>query len=329
MAMLNPNLERLTVHVCGQMESAALEGWCKSFKHLTRLELNAPFLVREEAWIQFLQAKGPQLKGFLITNAPRFNKQCLDTLIKASHDLTELRLSELTTMDDEWLQGIATLKGLTSLDLSSDRSGRYSLTSDATVGLLNSIGKNLTLLNLNANEELDDTVLNEGIALYCNSLENLELMLLPLLTDEGISTFFKTFPRSNHLTRLNVSRCHLLESSSLHSLLKHSGPTLEVLNINGCKGIGEDALSTIAEKAPRLVELDVGWCREVNDLVIGNLLKGRESKLRQLKCFGCNRITQNCPRRVSAHDTISHCSYFFISQAGVTVIGVETDVRRH
>jgi DNA repair protein RAD7 len=298
MAMLNPNLERLTVHFCGQMESAALEDWSRSLKYLTRLELNAPFLIREEAWVHFLRAKGSQLKGFLITNAPRFNKQCLDALIESAPDLTELRLSELTTMDNLWLEGIATFKSLTTLDLSSDRSGRKSLTSEATIDLLNSIGKNLTLLNLNAIEELDDTVLNEGIALYCNSLKYLELTLLPLLTDEGVSTFFKTLPRSNRLTHLNISRCHLLESSSLHSLLEHSGLTLEVLNINGCKGVGEDALSTIAEKAPRLVELDVGWCREVNDLVIGKLLKENESKLRKLKCFGCNRITQNCPRKV-------------------------------
>jgi DNA repair protein RAD7 len=303
MAALNPNLERLTLHMCGQMDSPVFVDWARSFKHLTRLELHAPYLIREPAWLTFLRARGPQLTGFLITNAPRFTQDCLNALIETAVNLKELRLSEFIEMKDSWLEGIAQFTGLTSLDLSSDRSGRISLTSQAVVELLKAVGQNLTLLNLDGNEELDDTVLTEGIALYCAVLENLSLSLLPLLTDEGVAALFTALPRTNELASLNFSRCHEAGSLALRAMLKHSKDTLQSLNINGCKETDEDALSLIGQAAPKLTDLDVGWCRNVNDLVMGSFLRPKRgtTNLKTINCFGCNRITQNCPKMVRLH----------------------------
>lgn len=313
MSALNPNLQRLTLHMCGQMESTVLDDWSKSFKKLTRLELHAPFLVREPAWINFIRAKGPQLTGFLITNSPRFTQECLDTLVESAPDLNELRLAEFTKMNDSWLEGIAQFTSLTSLDLSSDRSSRISLTSQPVIELLKSVGRNLALLRLDANEELDDTMLLDGVALHCTALETLSMSLLPALTDEGVAKFFDKLPLTNELTCVNFSRCHEVSSLALRAILKHSRATLQSLNINGCKEVDEDALNLIGEAAPRLTELDVGWCRNVNDLVIGSILlpKRGMTELKTINCFGCNRITQNCPKK-----------------AGVTIIGVETDISR-
>ncbi|PVF98871.1 RNI-like protein [Serendipita vermifera] len=313
MAALNPNLERLTLHLCGQMESPALENWSRAFKNLTRLELHAPYLIHEETWVTFLRAKGAQLSGFLITNSPRFSRQCLDVLIETAPNLKELRLSELTKIEDSWLEAIAQLTALTSLDLSSDRSGRNSLTSPAVVDLLASIGKNLTLLNLSGHEDLDDLILKDGISKHCVTLDTLVLSLLPLLTDEGVATFFKELLRTNRLVHVDMSRCHELSSAALQSLLRHSGLTLETLNINGWKDVGEEILILISEQAPKLVDVDLGWCRNVNDLVIASFVKRDKGNkvLKNLNCFGCNRITTNCPKR-----------------AGLNIIGVETDILR-
>jgi len=300
MAALNPNLERLTLHMCGRMDSSVLHEWTKSFRHLRRLELHAPFLIREEAWVTFIRAKGPQLTGLLITNAPRFTHDCLDALTETAVNLTELRLSELTKMEDSWLKGIAQFTRITSLDLSSDRSGRISLTTDGVIELLKAVGGNLTLLNLDANEELDDKVLVQGIALYCTALETLSLSLLPSLTDGGVAACFDSLPRTNLLTSLNFSRCHEVGSSALRAMLNHSKDTLQTLNINGCKDVDEEALSLIGQVAPKLSELDVGWCRNVDDLVMSSLLmpKRGETNLKVINCFGCNRITHNCPKKV-------------------------------
>jgi DNA repair protein RAD7 len=102
------------------------------------------------------------------------------------------------------------------------------------------------------------------------------------------------------LTSLNFSRCHGVSSLALRAMLKHSKDTLQSLNINGCKETDGNSLSLIGQEAPRLTNLDVGWCRNVNDLVMGSLLwpKRGATKLKTINCFGCNKITQNCPKKV-------------------------------
>ncbi|KAG8777714.1 hypothetical protein FRC15_011162 [Serendipita sp. 397] len=308
MAYLNPNLEQLALHMCGRMESRVLGHWAQQsqLQHIKRIELLGPFLVREEAWKLFLREKGPQLTGFLITNAPRFTRECLDILVENASQLQELRLAEVNQIEDSWLEPIAQLTSLNNLDLASDLSGRKSLSSAAVIDLLKAIGGNLALLNLNGHEDLEDDALTEGIAGNCQRLEELYLRLLPMITDAGVATLFKDLPRTNRLTRIDMSRCHGLSSLALTALLDHSGATLTFLGINSWKDADEMALNGIGEKAKKLVELDIGWCRNVNDLVIGSLLKPKKGRtqLKTLSCFGCNRITNDCPRQVrSDNDT--------------------------
>ena len=46
-----------------------------------------------------------------------------------------------------------------------------------------------------------------------------------------------------------------------------------------------------------LVNVNLGWCRGVDGFVIKSLLDGCE-RLEEIMCYGCNRVTQNCPRKV-------------------------------
>lgn len=313
LAYFNPNLERLTLHLCGRMETPTIEHWSTSLPNLKRLELIAPFLVRDDAWLKFIRSRGPHLTGFLITNVPRFTRECLDALIEHAPQLQELRLSDIIKFEDSWLEPLAQLTNLTSLDISTDRSGRVILSSAAVVELLKSLGRNLALLDLSGHEDLEDAVLTDGIAANCKSLTDLSLSLLPLITDEGIAAMFKQLPSTNQLVRLDMSRCHGAASLALAALLEHSGHTLVSLDINSWKEVDEDALKLIAAKAPNLSTLDVGWCRNVNDIVIGSLIKADQTgttALKRINCFGCNRITNNCPKRI-----------------GVSMHGVESDVR--
>ncbi|KAG8791199.1 hypothetical protein FRC17_008786, partial [Serendipita sp. 399] len=189
--------------------------------------LLGPFLVREDAWKLFLREKGPQLTGFLITNAPRFTRDCFDVLIETAPQLEELRLAEITKLEDSWLESIAQLTNLVTLDLSSDFSGRTSLSSTAIIELLRAIGSNLTSLNLSGHEDLEDNALNEGIAENCEGLEELHLRLLPMITDAGVAALFKALPQTNRLSRVDMSRCHGVSSDALSALLNHSGGSPE------------------------------------------------------------------------------------------------------
>jgi len=330
MANLNPQLERLHLHCCGQMDSSVLQYWSKptTFRSLARLELFAPYLVRAEAWQTFLTSKGPQLTGFLITNSPRFDEACMLTLVQNCTKLEELKLSEIGKMKDSWLEYICRLELLRSLSLSRPTE---SLTDKPVVELLGIIGARLEHLDLSGNDELTDVLLRNGVGKNCTSLQSLALSGVTELTDEGVAAFFKQWtqdegtaymakntedgmdvdrPITNRpLSSINLSQNPELGTDALLALLLHSGPDLLKLSINGWKSTEEKSLGAIAKYAPKLEELDVGWCREVDDFVVGKLLgiaqkdEDRRSagcvNLKELRLHGCNRVTNACPTRVS------------------------------
>ena len=330
MANLNPQLERLHLHCCGQIDSSVFLYWAQptTFRSLTRLELFAPYLVRIEAWQAFLTSKGPQLTGFLITNSPRFDEACMLTLVERCTKLEELKLSEIGKLTDSWLKHLYQLTLLRSLTLS--RSAE-SLTDQPVVELLGKIGARLEHLDLSGNDELTDVLLQDGIGKICTSLQRLALSGLTQLTDEGMALFFNQWkqdegesykakntedsmdvdlPVTNRpLASIDLSQNPVLGTNALLALLQHSGPELLKLSINGWKSTEENALNAFTMYAPKLEELDIGWCREVDNFVVGRLLgmshrdEDRRSagclNLKVLKVHGCNRVTSACPTRVS------------------------------
>jgi DNA repair protein RAD7 len=104
------------------------------------------------------------------------------------------------------------------------------------------------------------------------------------------------------------------------------GPTLSTLNINSWRETTAESLENIAS-ARELRILDVGWNRALDDFVIKAIMEGCP-KLEEIKCFGCNRVTAKCPRKV--------CLPFFVGlqirradwslghQMNVNLTGVES-----
>lgn len=151
LAGLCPSLQTLHLSLCGQMSSASLLALAK-LRHLRRLELYAPFLVRADAWAAFFQRMGERegggLEGLLVRNSPRLDEKALEALVKYNPGLRELRLSQvekcasalpscvevsrgrspaltprpsppsLPPVSESWLPTIAKLKHLTLLDIS-------------------------------------------------------------------------------------------------------------------------------------------------------------------------------------------------------------------
>jgi len=154
-------------------------------------------------------------------------------------------------------------------------------------------------LNLSGNKNLTDAFLTDGIRAHTRVLETLKLANLELLTDEGVAHFFTTWSRSKKtlpLECIDLSRNHQLSTTSLDALLLHSGPRLENLNINAWKATSQEALMNISKHAPRLVKIDLGFCREIDDFIIKALMEECE-RLKEIKCWGCNLVTGAFPRK--------------------------------
>ncbi|KAH6899224.1 DNA dependent ATPase [Coprinopsis sp. MPI-PUGE-AT-0042] len=317
LALLNPNLTHLRLDFCGQLDDKAFKAFATSLPSLKRVELLGPFLVRVAGWKAFLKAH-PDLEGFLVTQSPRFDLECTQELVKHCKNLKELRMKEFALMSDAMLEEIATMgEGLTYLDISCP--GKESCSEPAVVDLLAEIGGTLQGLDVAKHDLLSAHFLYEGLIPHCHNLETLSLSHLVELKDEDVAKFFTEW-ENPALVQLEMARIHELKDNALEAIMKHSGNSLEVLNINGWKEVSEPALRTIGRLGKEIKKLDVGFCREVDDFLVKAWLEGEEvngvvrggcKNLQELKVWGCNKLTDKCPRR-----------------SGLAIHGVETHIIR-
>lgn len=307
---LNPNLTELRLDYCGRTTDEVLAHWETALPNLKRLELLGPFLVKAPAWQSFFRAH-PSLEGFLITQSPRFDLDCMCALVESCKNLQELRLVEIGLMQDSFLEPLHNLAGtLSSLSLASPGSTMNidPLSEDALIKLIAAVGPGLTHLDLSYNADIGDQFLFKGLKPHTRKLKSLRLEHCLELTNAGVAEFFDAWVTTAQkagvepnppLERINLSRNHGLGSDALIALLEHSGPGLTHLNINEWKAASQDSLQTIAERAPNLHTLDIGFCREADDSVIKALLDSCQT-LSEVKVWGCQRLTVACPRKVSS-----------------------------
>lgn len=292
LASLNPGLESLRLDLCGRIENSAFKHWESHLPMLTRLELNGPFLVGCDAWKGFF-ASHPQLTGLLVTESPRFDLACMESLASECPNLVELRLSRVGKMSDEFLEHVGTFDYLRSLELSYPAK---SLSTEAVVEVLAKVGSRLTHLDLSGNDLLTDDVLTEGLIPNIRLISSLSLNSIGELSDQAVGDFFGA-TQNIAFHKISMFRNFDLADKALEGLLAHSGRSLTELNINNWKSVSNDALMTIGPRALNLTKLDIGWCRNVDDFVIKAILDGCPN-ITDISVFGCNKLTDNCPRKV-------------------------------
>jgi DNA repair protein RAD7 len=329
---LNPNLTHLRLDYCGQIDDVAMKTLTTSLPSLVSIELLGPFLVRVSAWNAFLSAH-PNLTTFKITQSPRFDITSMQALADScGPNLVQLRLKEVGKIDDEFLDIIQSkFPSLEELDISDPGE---SCSQSAILRLLESIGPQLRLLDLSRHASLKDSFLKEGLHAHTGKLRHLTLSHLPELTDKVVGEFFSGWDANPPLNSLTMARNPDLGTEALNGVLEHSGRGLEYLNINGWKDTSADALHAIAKLAPEITKMDVGWCREVDDFVVKDWLEGDANngvpgcgRLKEIKVWGCNKITVNCRRKVSLAPCLGilFCSLMHL-QPGVNMIGVESQI---
>lgn len=277
------------------MDDTVASAWAASLPNLKRIELLGPFLVRPPAWQTFFRAHSG-LEGFLITQSPRFDIECMRVLVESCPNLKELRLKEVGKLSDEFLECIKPLSGqLTYLDLSYP-GDPAALSERAIIDFLEAVGSGLDHLDLSGHADVTDALLFQGIKPHVLSLTTLVLANTPDLTDAGVGEFFGNW-KAARLSTLDLSRNQDLADVALKALLAHSSEDLTHLNINGWKSVSEDALKLIPKSAHVLRKLDVSWCRSVDDWFVKSVLE-RCEYLEELKVWGCGRLTENCARKV-------------------------------
>ena len=248
----------------------------------------------------------------------------MSALASNCRNITELRLKEIGKLDDTFLPYISSLRRLEQLDLSSPST---SCSEDGLIALLEKRGARLTHLDLSNHDELGDDFLKCGLQEYALNLISLSLDNLPALTDEGVAMFFRTWQPSV-LTTLSIARAPNVGAQALPALLDCAGSTLSTLSINSWRETTSEALEKIAS-ARELRMLDVGWNRAVDNFAIKAIMDGCP-KLEEIKCWGCNRVTAECPRKVGLPSSVGvwarRANLWLDSQMNVNLTGVESYV---
>lgn len=177
------------------------------------------------------------------------------------------------------------------------------MSDEAIIDILNSVGSGLKELDLCRCIGLTDAVL-DAIHACCARLQVLNLEDCELLTDEGITNLFTNWNKNHGLSHVNFSRVTNFSDDALYALLAHSGSNLEILNLNSCGKLTEQGLQSFlvknGDRMKRLEEIDLGFVRAVDDMVVEGLVKRCED-LRIVKVWGVPRMTQmvDVPREVA------------------------------
>jgi len=253
--------------------------------------------------------------AFRITQSPRFDTDCIRELVKANKStLKALRLREVGKLGEAFLVEIGKLGAgiLEELDLADPG---QQCSEESLIKLLKDVGGGLKYLNLTCHKKLSDTFLSDGLAVHVRNLTSLTLSHIPLVSTPGLVSLFSTW-ENPPLVSLTLSRNPALGGDALVEILKHSGKRLEELDVNGWGEVDQAALQAVGTWGTELRKVDVGWCREMDDFLVKEWMEGVEGpggrvrvqgcrRLREVKVWGCNKITARCPRKVRR--------YFFYS----------------
>ena len=278
---LAPNVEDLHLQYCGQLDDAALATWAVRLQHLRSLDLYGPFLVRREAWLGFIDARGAQLESFCIRESPRFDASCIEALASCPK-LTRVALAQIGPISDVAIQPLV-CPALRELDVSYPGTTApgvppFSLTDHGLIPLIDTHAPRLQSLNVARNGALTDAF---GAALArCTHLTTL------VLDETNLSggAYAHVIRSAPHLESVSLARCNV-DDETLAALAQCT--SLRTLSINNAN-VSAGALVALAKAQLPLETLDLGFVRSVDDDVLRAL---SALPLRTVYVFGCNAVT--------------------------------------
>ncbi|ORX88809.1 RNI-like protein [Basidiobolus meristosporus CBS 931.73] len=284
-----PNLVSLSLNYCGRMNDDILKLYTTRFTQLKSLSLGGAFLITDQGFIAMLEALGPQLEKFCVEHTAKLSIQTVEVLSEKCPELREVRLVRCGKMDDLSLKPLEKLTKLEILDISYPGT---SPTDDTLISILNHVGSNLTYLGVSDCQLLTDRFLLDGVRPCCPRLRELHIAGCSGISNSGVKELFTDWTLNEGFTGINLARCTTLDDEVLDAVIGHSKSALQYLNLNGLDELSEEGLTRFASaKCENLQELDLSWCRAVNDDIIGAFGQNCPA-LQSLKVWGCHRVTE-------------------------------------
>lgn len=311
-------LESLNLSLCFKLTDATLRAIARSCKSIRTLSLAGCEEVTDEAFVE-LAMSNRQLRNLDVSKCGKLTSVSIKALADACYTLQRVTLADckLITTDgvvelaskckklvdvdlsgcenilDQALERLAANQKLRSINLSD-----CSKLTSAGVSHL-AICSRLQRLRLAGCKSLSDATLTQ-LSRSCSALVDLDLSHC---TTVSLRALQAALPFWQQLTRLNLrgiafaqapegsldARMDAMDTDSQSSVLRIEHYSLEDLNISWCKMVDDEVVGILAQGCPSLVSLDVAWCSQITANAIHQLTQHCPN-LRTLNLRGCTRV---------------------------------------
>ncbi|KAJ3147541.1 hypothetical protein HDU86_007939 [Geranomyces michiganensis] len=274
-AELSPSVRHLHLGNCGRMRDQTLQAIGENCTRLESLDLDGPFLPRDEAFAGMFEAIGDRLVHLTLRHAAKLGQTGIDTLVRCCPNLTTLRLDHCFKLDDGCFRSLANLRKLRILELGFMN---RTIAEDAFLHLIENVGAPIQSLILDRHPNVTDRVLQQ-IATSCPNLTEISLAECESITSEGLLEFIRALQPSVHLNTVSLARIVHLTDDVIIALVNRFGRGLVKLNLNGLDELSERPLQALATG-------------NVDDFILVELL-ANAPELALIRVYGCNKLTDN------------------------------------
>ncbi|KAL0466968.1 hypothetical protein QR685DRAFT_534885 [Neurospora intermedia] len=298
-----PGLKRLKAKNAIHFKDEVMDFLVSRKTELEDLYLHGSNLIAEEKWLEFLQKKGKSLQSLRVYWTDKhFGDSALAALPSSCPSLVRLKACHNQKITGEGINHLAQLHHLKHLSIDL----RNHVHSDVYVNVLSSIGPNLETFSITREIELDNTVL-DAIHNHCRSLQKLRITDSEVMTDEGFARLFTNW-ENKCLLFVDLQKCRQVDSANprqnpdniglcdrgFKALMAHSGRKIQHLNVHGCRHISAKAFEEVfpsdgIKVYPELKNLEISFCEEVTDFIVGSIFKCCPN-LHELNVFGCMKV---------------------------------------
>ncbi|XP_010488791.1 PREDICTED: uncharacterized protein LOC104766576 [Camelina sativa] len=251
-----PVLSSLSLSGACRLSDVGLEALVSAAPAITSINLSQCSLLTSSSIDMLSYSLGSVLRELYINECQNIDMKLILPALKKFEKLEILSLADLPSVKGQFLKEFVTARGQTLKQLILTNSGKLS---DSSIKIISENCPNLTVLDLANVCKLTDSSLGY-LANGCQALEKL-IFCRNSFSDEAVAAFVET-----------------------------AGHCLEELSLNNVKKVGHNTALAIAKHSEKLQILDVSWCRDMSDDLLGYIVDNCSS-LKVLKVFGCTQVT--------------------------------------
>lgn len=307
-----PNVKKLVLRNAGQFKDSVLEYMTEKAPNISHLQIYGANLITDSAWQTFFTKYGGKLKAVMIEWCDAsFTDDVVETLAASCPNLQRLKLKFCRKITPASLPSLSQLKKLEQLSI------RLATPPESAelIAVVSALGPQLKTLSFENCPDADDSFVDE-IRLQCKSLRKLRLSGIECITDAALASLFssKTKKATDEasvipmLSVIDLSAARDVDSSnpkgpedvpiglgaeSFKTMMAHSGPKVQTLDIASCRHIPHaafcDVFNPTENQYPELHTINVTFCSGVDTAIIKGIFACCP-KLRKIIAFGCFKI---------------------------------------